>query len=358
MKSYTLLFAGAVSTLNAAAQDGQVQSVPGRTFQISPSAQRFPPRGVRGALQTSAFFLQKYADQSLAEKLQQIHEDARRNSEEFIRWTNTGVLYEVTVYRENNPINYSGLHPAYVDGDSAHEIGPGETPLEALFFADDAVRTTPKPGYVLDRQYSYYFFVNEGTDGKIDYEIVPDGTVRKLLNDISESYGDLVLKFGTKRFERGANYAAIAKEAKSRLIDRTAEARIDSALEVVRASSRELSKIQRQLSDARTKAERAERVATKIETLRGILALAELADIAATDINDPGLDLSNVGTPEQLYYEVQTYENKNVAIRNEFTVRYNSNIEKFNRARNELYREIDSSGPPESVKRWLEKQGG
>lgn len=292
--------AGLAAIAILVAQFAQAQDtvlVPSKTW--SPDSVPKSPSEVvsswSGGMNAVAWWVNLYADSHVKGQVKKVLDDSIAKLTKDLEWTGEGALLQVRLIRTSNP--NSPLKAVGILGDQAWYAGTGRTAEDALFayWKSPQLRPGIPDGWAEDPLGSNYFWVTL-EDGKPHATVVPRGLAADLDSKLTANFSQYALDYYKRAWQATDTWLTIAQTAKSRLASQAAKKAIDTAWADVKASQARVSEANGRLERAIEAERKAADAMRLVQTLQGILTVAQLVQEVRTTMNESVPELSSAST--------------------------------------------------------------
>lgn len=292
---------GAFTLLVAQITSAQfTELVPSKTW--NPDSVPRSPSEVRdswsGALNAAAWWVNLYADNKVKQDVKLVLEKSIAAIAKDLEWTGEGALVNVRLIRKSSP--NSPLKAVGILGDQAWYAGTGRTAEDALFsfWRTPQLRPGVPQGWTEDPLGNNYFWVTLNSAGKPQSTVVPRGLADDLNSKLTANFGQYALDYYKRSWQATDTWLNIAKTARARLIDQASKKALDKAWEEVKASQARVAEANAKLEKALESERKAARALQFVQTLQGILTVAQLVQEVRTMLDEPLPELSKASTAE------------------------------------------------------------
>jgi hypothetical protein len=248
-----------------------------------------------GAVDVVGWWVNLFGANQLAQDMQDSSKSACAKALAATNWTGTGALLWLRVMKvdhQDSPLVARGII-----GDGPMFLALGQTPREALYayLTSDRMIGNPPDGWVFDDAASHYIWVDSNHPNGT---VIPKGAIRELTDEVKGKFSEMALAHAQAQFSSGEILTKIVDAAKKSLQDAQAAAKLEDILQTVKSSQARVRQIQEKLNDALEAASASQRAMMLLDTLKGVLSIAQLGEMVAAEMkvdasvfkNQPTLD--------------------------------------------------------------------
>ena len=296
-----------------------------------------------GGADIFAWWVNLFGANAFADDLRVATDNARAKALEAVSWTGTGALLWVRVVRVEH--GDTQLVARGILGDGPLLVGLGVEPRDALFehLNSDQLVVAPPPGWKFDEAASYFLWV---TSDKPEGVVVPRGSMRELSDEVRAKFSELSLQHFSRKFRSGLVLSNVVSRAKRDLQDQQAKDALDKTLARIVESERRVRDIEKKLEIALREAADSNRALMLLNTLKGVLTVAQLGEMVATELNRSPAEFKNAPSGKHLLQMTQGIADKAEADRVSYVGMFEGSLEDFRTYMGILEQQLQEFAPP------------